>query len=151
MAFGLGVLTQKFLIDRVLKAPAVAIFLTVGLLIVMENLALILFGSEFRSVRTPYQMSALSIGPILLSVPYLLACSVATAAGLALWWVLKKTWWGMAVRATAQDPMAARLSGISTQRVHQLAFGLGVGMTALGASSCRISPPPPRSARSSAC
>ena len=48
MAFGLGVLTQKFLIDRVLKAPAVAqIFLTVGLLIVMENLALILFGSEF--------------------------------------------------------------------------------------------------------
>ena len=70
MAFGLGVLTQKFLIDRVLKAPAVAqIFLTVGLLIVMENLALILFGSEFRSVRTPYQMSALSIGPILLSVP----------------------------------------------------------------------------------
>ena len=91
MAFGLGVLTQKFLIDRVLKAPAVAqIFLTVGLLIVMENLALILFGSEFRSVRTPYQMSALSIGPILLSVPYLLACSVATAAGLALWWVLKR-------------------------------------------------------------
>ena len=46
--------------------------------------------------------------------------------------VLKKTWWGMAVRATAQDPMAARLSGISTHRVHQLAFGLGVGLTALG-------------------
>ncbi|NMK48006.1 branched-chain amino acid ABC transporter permease [Achromobacter sp. Bel] len=133
VAFVLGVLTQKFLINRVLKAPAVAqIFLTVGLLIVMENLALILFGSEFRSVQTPYQMTALAVGPILLSAPYLLAFTVAAVAGLTLWWVLKKTWWGMAVRATAQDPMAARLSGISTHRVHQLAFGLGVGLTALG-------------------
>ena len=70
VAFVLGVLTQKYLINRVLKAPAVAqIFLTVGLLIVMENLALILFGSEFRSVQTPYQMTALAIGPILLSAP----------------------------------------------------------------------------------
>ncbi|QIL74174.1 branched-chain amino acid ABC transporter permease (plasmid) [Diaphorobacter sp. HDW4B] len=133
VAFALGVLVQKFLINRVLGAPAVAqIFLTVGLLIVMENLALMLFGSEFRSVQTPYQMTAFSVGPLLLSAPYLLAFCVASVSGFVLWWVLKKTWWGMAVRATAQDPMAARLYGISTQRVHQLAFGLGVGLTALG-------------------
>src|SRR5690606_8134589 len=99
VAFVLGVLTQKFLINRVLKAPAVAqIFLTVGLLIVMENLALMLFGSEFRSVHTPYQMTALSVGPLLFSAPYLLAFAVASVTGLVLWWVLKKTWWGMAVR-----------------------------------------------------
>jgi len=133
VAFVLGMATQKFLINRVLRAPAVAqIFLTVGLLIVMENFALILFGSEFRSVQTSYQMTAYSLGPLLFSAPYLLAFVVASIAGLALWWVLKKTWWGMAVRATAQDPMAARLSGVSTRRVHQIAFGLGVGMTALG-------------------
>ncbi|MFG5779597.1 branched-chain amino acid ABC transporter permease [Comamonas sp. J-3] len=133
VAFALGVLVQKFLINRILHAPAVAqIFLTVGLLIVMENLALMLFGSEFRSVHTSYQMTAFSIGPLLVSAPYLLAFCVASVSGLALWWVLKKTWWGMAVRATAQDPMAAQLYGISTQRVHQMAFGLGVGLTALG-------------------
>ncbi|GAB1575772.1 branched-chain amino acid ABC transporter permease [Bordetella petrii] len=132
-AFVLGVGVQRWLIERVLQAPAVAqIFLTVGLLIVMENLALILFGSEFRSVQTPYQMTALKLGPLLFSAPYLFAFVVAAVAALALWWVLKHTWWGMAVRATAQDPMAARLSGVSTRRVHQLAFGLGVGLTALG-------------------
>ena len=133
VAFALGVLVQKFLISRVLQAPPVAqIFLTVGLLIVMENLALILFGSQFRSVQTAYQMTAFRVGPLLLSAPYVLAFLVAAAAGMGLWWVLKKTWWGRAVRATAQDPMAARLAGIPTERMHQIAFGLGVGMTALG-------------------
>lgn len=133
VAFALGVAVQRFLIAHILRAPAVAqIFLTVGLLIVMENLALILFGSEFRSVRTAYQMTAFSVGPLLLNAPYLLAFAVASVSALVLWWVLRKTWWGMAVRAIAQDPMAARLHGISTQRGHQLAFGLGVGLTALG-------------------
>ena len=56
VAFVMGYLTQQFLISKVLKAPEVAqIFLTVGLLIVLDNLALILFGSEFKSVQTPYQ------------------------------------------------------------------------------------------------
>jgi branched-chain amino acid transport system permease protein len=133
VAFAIGVLVQRYLISRVLKAPEVAqIFLTVGILIVLENLALILFGSEFRSVQTPYQTSALRIGPLLFSVPYLAAFAVSAVAGLAMWWILKKTWWGRAVRATAQDPMAAQLMGISPATAHQLVFGLGVGLTALG-------------------
>jgi branched-chain amino acid transport system permease protein len=133
VVFVIGIFVQKYLISRVLKAPEVAqIFLTVGLLIVLENLALMLFGSEFRSVQTAYQTSALKLGPILFSVPYLAAFAVSSVAGLAIWWILKKTWWGKTVRATAQDPMAAQLLGISPSRAHQLVFGLGVGLTALG-------------------
>ena len=129
----LGMLVQKYLISKVLKAPEVAqIFLTVGLLITIENLALIAFGSEFRSVQTSYQTSSLKLGPLLFNVPYLAAFAVSAVAGLAIWWVLKKTWWGWAVRATAQNPMAAQLCGIFPARVHQLAFGIGVGLTALG-------------------
>lgn len=133
VVFVIGFFVQKHLIDKVLKASALAqIFLTVGLLITIENLALILFGSEFRSVQTPYQAASLNIGPILVNVPYLAAFSISALVGLILWWVLKQTWWGWAVRATAQDPMAAQLMGVSPRRVHQLAFGLGVGLTALG-------------------
>ncbi len=47
------------------------IFLTVGLLIVMENLALILLDRSLRSVQTPYQVTALAVGPILFNAPYL--------------------------------------------------------------------------------
>ncbi len=133
VVFVIGVLVQKFLIDKVLKAPEVAqIFLTVGLLIAVENLALILFGSEFRSVQTPYQTSSLSLGPLLFNVPYLAAFACSSVVGIAVWWILRRTWWGWAVRATAQDPMAAQLVGISPRRMHQVAFGLGVGLTALG-------------------
>ncbi len=65
VVFVLGAVIQRLLIHRVLKAPEVAqIFLTVGLLIVLENLALLMFGSGFRSVSTPYQTSALRLGPL---------------------------------------------------------------------------------------
>lgn len=130
-AFGMAV--QHVLVRRVMHAPPVAqIFLTVGLLIVLENAALLAFGSDFRSVKTPYQTSSLRLGPLFVSVPYLAAFAASAASGLALWWFLRSSWFGRAMRATAQDPMAARLMGIDADRMRRLAFGLGVGLTAFG-------------------
>jgi len=45
---------------------------------------------------------------------------------------MNKSWYGRAMRATAQDPMAANLMGIDADRMRQIAFGLGVGLTAFG-------------------
>lgn len=137
LAFGvvflLGAALQRLLIRRVLKAPEVAqIFLTVGLLIVLENAALLMFGSGFKSVSTPYQTSALQLGPLFVSVPYLAAFAMSVASGLALFLFMRGSWFGRAMRATAQDPMAAKLMGIDSDRMHMLAFALGVGLTAFG-------------------
>ena len=135
IAFVMGLLIQRFLIERVINAPDVAqIFLTVGLLIVLENLALALFGSEFRSVRTGYQTSALSIAGLIIGVPYLIAFAVSGVVGILLWAFLRFTWIGQAMRATAQNSVAALSLGINIRRVRQVAFGLGVGLTALGGS-----------------
>ncbi len=85
VVFCLGVLVQRFLIQHVMKAPPVAqIFLTVGILIVLENSALLLFGPDFRTVKTVYQTKALTIGPIFISVSYLAAfvAAVIVSAGL---------------------------------------------------------------------
>lgn len=133
VVFLLGAALQTLLIRRVLKAPEVAqIFLTVGLLIVLENAALLMFGSGFKSVTTPYQTSSLRLGPLFISTPYLLAFLMSLGSGLALWLFMKTSWFGRAMRATAQDPMAARLMGINADRMHMLAFALGVGLTAFG-------------------
>jgi branched-chain amino acid transport system permease protein len=133
VVFAFGYTVQHVLVRRVLQAPPVAqIFLTVGLLIVLQNTALMALGSDFRSVSTPYQMSALRLGPLFVSVPYLLAFLMAVMCGVALWWFMRSTWFGWAMRATAQDPMAARLMGIDTHRMYRIAFGLGVGLTAFG-------------------
>lgn len=133
VVFCLGYLIQHGLIRRVLKAPEVAqIFLTVGILIVIENLALIAFGSQFRSVQTWYQNEALEVGGLIISMPYGIAFCCSVVAGISIWWVLTRTWWGRAVRSTAQDPMAAKLMGINPDAVYRLAVGLGVGLTAFG-------------------
>ena len=80
VAFVIGWFVQGQLISRVLKAPSVAqIFLTVGLLIVIENGGLLVFGSQFRSVTTWYQTVSLSLGPLFISVPYLIAFSMSLA------------------------------------------------------------------------
>lgn len=133
VVFCLGYVIQQQLIRRVLKAPEVAqIFLTVGILIVIENLALIGFGSEFKSVQTWYQNESVEFGGLIINMPYGIAFCASVVAGVAIWWLLAKTWWGRTVRATAQDPMAAKLMGIDPDRVYRLAFGLGVGLTAFG-------------------
>ena len=131
VVFTLGYFIQQNLIRRVLKAPEVAqIFLTVGILIVLENLALIFFGSEFKSVQTSYQNESLEFMGLMVSFPYLIAFIASVLAGTSVWWVLTKTWWGRAVRATAQNPMAAKLMGINPDQIYRLA--LGVGLTAFG-------------------
>lgn len=133
LVFILGYWVQQSLIRRVLKAPEVAqIFLTVGILIVLENLALIFFGSEFKSVQTWYQNESIELYGLIISLPYGIAFCASVVAGIGIWWLLAKTWWGRTVRATAQDPMAAKLMGIDPDRIYRLSFGLGVGLTAFG-------------------
>jgi branched-chain amino acid transport system permease protein len=133
VVFVVGMLTQRFLIERVLKGPNVAqIFLTVGILIVLENTALLLFGSDNRTVKTIYQTEALNIGGLFVSVPYLAAFIAAVIVSVALWLALTRTWIGRAIRATAQNPMAASIFGVDTKRVYAIAFGLGTGLSAFG-------------------
>ena len=108
------------------------IFATFGLLIVLENAALLAFGSGFRSVRVPYQTAAVELGGLIVGVPYLLAFTVSLVAGTLLWAFMRFTWVGQAMRATAQDAEAALSLGINARRIRQVAFGLGVGLTAFG-------------------
>ncbi len=135
--FGMGI--ERVLIKRILGAPQVAqIFLTVGLLFVLENGALLIFGADFRSVSTPYQTQGLILfagatgDRIIMGLDKLYAFLMAIGSGVSVWAFLRYTRTGRAMRATAQNPMAAKLMGINTDTMYMLAFGLGVGLTAFG-------------------
>ena len=133
IVFAVGYGVQRLLIERVLKAPPAAqVFLTVGLMIVIENGALIAFGSDFRSVSVPYQVEGYRLADIFISAPYLYAFIAAVVLSAALWLFLERTWIGRAIRAVAQDPMASTLVGVDSNRTYGFAFGLGVGLTAFG-------------------
>jgi branched-chain amino acid transport system permease protein len=57
---------------------------------------------------------------------------MSLVCGVALWWFMRASWFGRAMRATAQNPAAARLMGIDAELMYRMAFALGVGLTAFG-------------------
>lgn len=133
VVFVIGYAIEKLLIQQVLKAPPVAqIFLTVGLMIFLENAVLLAFGSSFRSVVVPYQSLGFHVLSLFVNAPYLFAFIAACIVCVSLWLFLSRTWFGRAIRATAQDPDAAVLCGINVKQVYALAFSIGVALTGIG-------------------
>lgn len=129
----IGYFIQLFLVAKVMKAPPSSqIFLTVGLMIVIENLALIIFGADYRSVHTSYQTESFHVGGLFISMPYAFAFVMAVIVSIGLWFFLEKTWMGRSIRATAQNSMAATLMGVATKRTYAIAFAIGTGLTAFG-------------------
>jgi branched-chain amino acid transport system permease protein len=137
--FLLGALLQRTLINRVLDAlPQNQILLTIGIGLVLSNLAMLLFTSDYRILSTSYSSSSVPLGGIRLSTP-LLSCFLITAAiTAALYWFLVKTDTGHAIRATAQDRDAAQLMGVNVRSMGILAFGLGAALA--GAAGALVAP-----------
>ena len=63
---------------------------------------------------------------------YLIGFGLAVVAIAALYFILYRTTFGRAVRATMQNQTAARLIGIDVNRVAALTFGIGTAVTAIG-------------------
>jgi branched-chain amino acid transport system permease protein len=124
--FLLGVVIQRLVIQPILGGSAILkIFATVGLALVLQNLALIYFGANFRGVRTPYSGDALNIAGISVPVPRLIAFAGALVLIAGLFLFLKTTFLGKAFQAIAEDRTTAELMGIRVERAYLLAFGLG--------------------------
>jgi len=125
--FGVGI--QRFFIRRVLNAPDLAqIFLTVGLSVLMINLALLLFRADFRSVKVPYADWTFSLAGAILSIPRLIACVGAIVFSLLLALFLLKTDIGKAMRAVAQDREVAMLVGINPDKMYNVAVGVSAAL-----------------------
>jgi len=125
--FGMGM--QRFFIRRVLNAPDLAqIFLTVGLSVLMMNLALFLFRADFRLVKVPYVDWTFSLAGAIVSVPRLIACLGAILFSLLLALFLLKTDVGKAMRAVAQDREVSMLVGINPERMFNMAVGISAAL-----------------------
>jgi branched-chain amino acid transport system permease protein len=107
-----------------------AFVLTIGLLVVMQNLALIFFGSERRGVTSLIDGS-LVLGTIRISYERLMIVGVAALVGIGVWAFIRYTSVGKAIRATSQDPEAAQTLGIDIKRVYTYTFGIGAALAGL--------------------
>ena len=141
--FMLGYGMQRLIINRASHGKDENILLvTLGLSIVMENLALLFFKSDTRTIDTPYTLSTVAIGPetvqVMVSVPKLVAFAGALVVSALLILILQRTDLGRAIRAVAKEKQGARLMGIDVEHVYAMCFGLG--LACLGAAACFLLP-----------
>jgi branched-chain amino acid transport system permease protein len=137
--FALGYALQRLVINRASHGKDENILLvTLGLSIVLENVALLAFKSDTRSIETPYTLATIAIGPASLAVPKAVAFAGALAASAALLLVVRGTDLGRAIRAVAREKQGARLVGIDVDHVHAMSFG--IGLACLGAAACFLLP-----------
>jgi len=137
--FVFGYALQRGIINRAGHGKDENILLvTLGIAIVLENLALLVFKSDTRSIETAYTLSTVAIGPAIIALPKLLAFGGALAASALLLLILTRTDLGRAIRAVAKEKHGAKLMGIDVDHVYAMCFG--IGLACVGAAACFLLP-----------
>ncbi len=127
-----GWLVDRFLIERVRdQGEEPGILLTIGLSIFLVNTALLIVGTAPQKVLGPMTNAPLLLGPIVLTKLRLFAVATCIVAIIGAHLLIRKTRLGRAMRATFQDPMAAKLAGIKTAQVYASTFALGATLAAI--------------------
>ncbi|MDD2217987.1 MAG: branched-chain amino acid ABC transporter permease [Eubacteriales bacterium] len=127
-----GYIVYKVIMTRVLEADhSMQMLLTLGLSMVLQNLALMLFKADYRNVRIDITTDVINIGFTNLSTARVLAFIVAIGASVALYLFLQKTYTGVAMKAVAQDGKAAKLMGINIKKIYGQAFIIGTMLVGL--------------------
>ncbi|WP_332824282.1 branched-chain amino acid ABC transporter permease [Ramlibacter sp.] len=137
--FVAGYALQRGIINRASHGKDENILLvTLGLAIVLENVALLAFKSDTHTIETPYTLATVAIGPAMIAVPKLVAFAGALAVSAVLLWIVRRTDLGRAIRAVAREKHGARLVGIDVDHVYAMSFG--IGLACLGAAACFLLP-----------
>jgi branched-chain amino acid transport system permease protein len=137
--FAVGWALYRFVIGRVSNGDDRAILLaTLGVAVVLDNGALVLFTGDTRTIETPYSFAMWAVGPLLIPVAKVVAFGCALVLAGLLWAFMALTDTGRAIRAVAKEPEGSRLVGISPPRIFALAYGIGIAC--LGAAACLLLP-----------
>jgi len=123
--FLVGLALQRFIIQPIQGSSSnMKILVTVGVSIVLQNLALYLWGGQYRSVTTSYTTSVLTVGGVNISVPRLIAFAGGLLLVGILFFFMQRTLTGKVLRSIAEDRDTARLLGIPVSRFYMFATGL---------------------------
>ena len=123
----LGAILEYSVVRRTMgKAPLNSVIVTIGLLILLEGLAGIIYGGQYRSFPVAFSDRGLKVGSVGLGISSsdLFTAAAVLAAALALFLVFEYTPVGLRLRATAFSPGVARLLGVRIGRVLTLGWAL---------------------------
>ena len=135
----LGYLLYRFMIGKLSNGKDENILLiTLGLSILIENLALMFFKGDSRTISVGYMDKMVEMGPTLVSLPKIISFVAAMLLCGVLGLVIQRTDIGRAIRAVARERIGARLVGIDVEKVFAISYG--IGLATLGAAACLLMP-----------
>jgi branched-chain amino acid transport system permease protein len=136
VAFLLGLLMERTILRPLLDKPGwdvSPIVATLGVSIFLQNFALKAWGERFKSV--PYFVEGtLQVWGFRIAYQRLLILVIAGVVMVGFWMYVKRSRFGMALRATAQDREASTVLGINSHRIYLVTFGISSALAALAAT-----------------
>jgi branched-chain amino acid transport system permease protein len=137
--FALGYALQRWVIAWASHGRDQNILLvTLGLALVIDNLALFFWTSTTRTIDVPYGFEVIDLGVALVPMPRAIALLAALLLAGLLWALMTWTDLGKAIRAVAREKDGARLVGIRVEHIYAVSFGIGTGCVA--AAACLLLP-----------
>lgn len=138
-SFIFGYVLYRFMIGKLAHGKDQNILLiTLGLSIVFENMAMLFFGADQRTVNLSYSFETVDLGFVLLSIPKLISFFASLVICFLLWMLMSMTDLGKAIRAVAKERQGARLVGIDVDKIFAATYGIGIAC--LGAAGCLLLP-----------
>jgi branched-chain amino acid transport system permease protein len=121
-------LIQPIKRDRIVMS----LLVMVAVAAIIEGLLDVIFSSDLVEIHASYINDTYQVGALTLPAVYVWAFALSVLILAALYFLLYRTRFGVSLRATTQNPVAARLAGIVTDRVSAITLGIGVAMAAAG-------------------
>ncbi len=127
----IGMLAYIFTVRPVESTPISTVIATFGLLFIFQHVGYLIFGPNPASVPAPTDLTIPLMGRTY-PVYRLLVAALSMLIIGSLWLFLRRTDYGIWVRATQQDRETAIAMGIPAAKIYTLTFGLGSALAALG-------------------
>lgn len=128
----LGMTIERVAYKPLRKAEPLTVLITaIGVSYLLQNVALLIFGSTQKSFTKVFHVSSVHFGDVSMSGESVVTLAVTIVIMICLSLFINKTRAGKAMRAVSQDKEAAELMGISVNRTISLTFAIGSALAAV--------------------
>jgi branched-chain amino acid transport system permease protein len=135
LMYQVGLLIEKFIIRKLLKARVNTIFIvlaTIALSIILQNLAMLVWGSSVFQFPPIFSINRIQIGSIQIPPEAIMAIAIGFIVMILFHFFMAKTRLGISMRAAAQDSIAAKTLAINVPFVTGVTWGIASMLAGIG-------------------
>lgn len=130
-AVALGVANNELIYQPVTRRAASTLIAALGIMLILQNIAVLVFGSDFHTYDPPFGRKPVEIGSGLIPLYKLSVIAIAAVSVPLVWIFLNRTATGKAIRAMSQNREGAAIVGIGGREVSLVTFAIGSALVGL--------------------